>query len=52
MVPDEDPFQELQLSAGVAGPVLLHVFKQAVLQHKGVVVKITHLRGERKRAEN
>lgn len=37
VLPDEDPFEELQFSAGVAGPVLLHLFKQTLLQHKGVV---------------
>lgn len=54
LLPDEDPFQELQLSGGVARPVLPHVFKQTVLQHKGVVAtaKITDLREKRKISEN
>lgn len=48
VLPDEDPLQELQLSGGVARPVLLHVVEQAVLQHKAVATAITDLREESK----
>lgn len=44
LLPDEAAFQELQLPGGVAGPVLLHVFEQTALQHKGVAAaQLAHL---------
>lgn len=53
LLPDQDPFEELQLSGGVAGPVLLHLRKQTALQHKGVAAaQISDLREERRTAED
>lgn len=44
---DEDPLQELQLSGGVAGPVLLHLLEQTALQHKAVATaEVSDLREE------
>lgn len=40
VLPDKDSFQKLLVSRGVARPVLLHILKQTVLQHKCVVFTI------------
>lgn len=44
-VPGQNPFEKLQVSFSVAGPVLLDVLKQEVLQCEGAVfaVQVSYL---------